>query len=266
MDDLDGVAGPVPGFGVAGKARVTVRQLLDHTGGLPFAMVPPPLGPDRIGDLEAKTAAICAMPAVYAPGTRSICTSGVGFGLLGQILVNTDPHKRGFAQIAKEELFAPLGRENTGFGAPLDAPGRVPVSFTPQNTKPSTPMMLRMLETAMDENAVVPSGNACATIDDVSRFTELFRGRGTCNGYRAISAVLFDCARQNHTGDFLHEAFGFEVEARGLDPVPARFTLLGGYVRGTGTCSTRPDSPPRPRPSPPSAAPRRASWSTPSAI
>src|SRR5204862_7759111 len=48
----------VPGFGALGKQRATLRQLLAHTAGLPFGLVPPPLGLDKVGNLAVKAAAI----------------------------------------------------------------------------------------------------------------------------------------------------------------------------------------------------------------
>ena len=224
----------VPGFDTGGKARATIRQLMNHTSGLPFGLVPPPLTPMQIGDLPAKTAAIAALPASYAPGTRCIYTSGLGYDLLGHILVTTDPKQRNLQQIAQDDLFGPLGMVDSSFGTPVDDPRRVPVSFTEQNTRPTTPMLLKIFNELLDENAVMPSGNAYSTADDVLKFTEAFRGRGSANGYRLLSPALFDYARQNHTGDLPNEAVNFEVEARALDPLRANFTLLGGYVRGTG--------------------------------
>ncbi|WP_147280494.1 hypothetical protein [Marinitenerispora sediminis] len=62
---------------------------------------------------------------------------------------------------------------------------RVPVSFTEQNTGPTTPVLLQLLTKVLDENAELPSGNAYSTIDDVFRFTEVLRGRGTAHGRRS---------------------------------------------------------------------------------
>lgn len=63
---------------------------MTHSAGLPFALIPPGLPLDKVGDLAAKTLCINALQTEYIPGTRVIYTSAVGFDLLGQILVNTD--------------------------------------------------------------------------------------------------------------------------------------------------------------------------------
>jgi CubicO group peptidase (beta-lactamase class C family) len=90
----------LPGFGVKGKDKVTIQQVLCHTGGLPFALVPPPLPLSAVGDLARKAKAICKLRTVYEPGTRCAYTSGTGFDLLGQIVAVTDPKRRSFNFIA----------------------------------------------------------------------------------------------------------------------------------------------------------------------
>ena len=83
-----------------------------------------------------KAKAICKLSAVYEPGTRCAYTSGTGFDLLGQIVVVTDPKRRSFNRIAKEELFDPLGMRTTSFGLATDHPKRVPVSHTRRKVAP----------------------------------------------------------------------------------------------------------------------------------
>jgi len=226
VDDL------LPGFGANGKQTATVFHLLNHTSGLPFALVPPPLGLDKAGNLSAKATALSHIPASYMPGTRCIYTGGVGYDALGQILVNTDLKGRTFRQIVREDLFEPLGMHSSSFGCSLDNQHRVPVSFTQKNTHPGTPAMLAMFNQHFDENAELPSGNAYATIDDVFRFCELYRNRGNAFGQRIISPALFDYAHQDHTPGMINEAWTSEVTERGIPPLPASFTLLGGYIRG----------------------------------
>ncbi|RQR70959.1 MULTISPECIES: serine hydrolase [unclassified Burkholderia] len=226
------VADLVPGFGVAGKQNATVRQLLIHTSGLPFGLVPPPLGLEKAGDLAAKSTAICAIPAAYEPGTRCLYTSGLGFDLSGQILVNTDPHGRGFRQIMAEDLFAPLGMSDTSFGLPVNDSRRVPVSFTEKNFGPTSAALAHLFNSIMGETAEIPSGNAYSTIDDLLKFTNVIRGRGTARDQRVLSPSLFEYARRNHTGKLVNDALTAEVLARGLGQYPANFTMLGSYVRG----------------------------------
>jgi len=252
----------LPGFGVGGKEDATVQQLLCHTAGLPTVLVPPPLPLSAVGNLALKAKAITKLKAVYKPGTRCAYTSGTGYDALGQILVATDPKRRSFNRIAKEDLFDPLGMRTTSFGLREDHPKRVPVSFTPSQHGPASPLILKLFQEGMGAEAEFPAAGAFSEIDDLLHFTEALIGRSK-NGFQLLSPAMFTEARQNHTGSLNLEAipprerfgmlrqvlssasiFQFIAAARAarggaatkdkLPDFPANFTLLGGYVRGQG--------------------------------
>jgi len=231
------VADLVPAFAVGGKEASTIRQLLCHTSGLPTAPVAPPLPLTAMGQLALHAEAICALEAVYAPGTRCAYTSGTGYDMLGQILVLTDPKGRSFQQIAQQDLFGPLGMVNTSFGLATDDPKRVPVSFTPSATTPASAPQMLAFNQVLDANAEYPCAGAFGDLDDVFTFTEALAGRGP-KGYQLVSPKLLAEARLNATGEMPLEV----LAPVGTPPViqapedlyPARFTLMGGYTRGTG--------------------------------
>ncbi|WP_293824718.1 serine hydrolase domain-containing protein [uncultured Brevundimonas sp.] len=238
--DLDTrVSEIAPAFGAGGKQDATIRQLLCHTAGLPTTPLAPPLTFGDIGQLARHFEAICALEAVYEPGTRCAYTSGTGYDALGQLLVLTDPAGRSFRQMAHDEIFAPLGMSRSSFGlSPSDA-NRVPVSFTPSATTPASPIMAEAFNVRMDETAEYPCAGAFSDLADVFIFTEAVAGRGP-TGYDLMSPALFDLARRNATGEMILEnlppkgAPAFPLDAAGQAPYPAHFTLLGGYVRGEG--------------------------------
>lgn len=60
------------------------------------------------------------------------------------------------------------------------------------------------------------------------------RRGGTDGTYRLLSRTLFDYAVQNSTGKMSNGAWDFARVGAGLPDYPANFSLLGGYVRGTG--------------------------------
>ncbi len=80
----DPVASHVPAWQGVDRERVTIRDLLSHSSGLPAHQ---PFYLTRAGR-EAIERAICATPLDYAPGTKSVY-SDLGFMLLGFILGNT---------------------------------------------------------------------------------------------------------------------------------------------------------------------------------
>jgi CubicO group peptidase (beta-lactamase class C family) len=224
----------LPQFAAGGKQRVTIRQLLTHTSGTYAGLLPPPpLTPADVGDLARNVDAVSAVPAAHTPGERVVYNSFASYAVLGQIVVKTDPAGRTFRQIAREELFAPLGMVDTSYGLAVNEPRRVPVSVM----GPPTPMsagLERMLNVVVDERCEHPAGCAFGTIDDVFCYTEALRGRGTGAGYRLMSPALFDYAVQNHTGDLGNGAWDFYREAHDIPDFPANFSMLGGYVRGHG--------------------------------
>lgn len=153
---------------------------------------------------KRKNVQIKNLKAVYAPGKRCSYTSGTGYDVLGQILVETDPKKRSFNKIAKEDLFDLLGMENTTFGLSLTDEKRVPVSFTEKWENPTSFLHKHIFNDIVDETAEYPAGCAFSTLDDVFAYTEALIGRNKAGG-RLLSAEMFDEARQNTTGDLLLE-------------------------------------------------------------
>lgn len=256
-----------PAFALHGKTTQTIAQMLCHTAGLPTTPVAPPLPQQAMGELRRAGEAIAALHPVYDPGSRCAYTSGTGYDALGRVLELTDPEGRRFRDIAREELFEPLGLPGISFGLPVDDPARVPVRWTPSRRGRITPVLETMFNEIFDEEHEAPCAGAFATIDDLYRFTEIYHGRGP-SGFEFLSPEMFSQARANHTGDLPLEAippierdlmaqqamasFGPDLvqqlarsqvaqaaeQAPGVaalgDSLPARFTWLGGYVRGTG--------------------------------
>ncbi len=257
------VADLMPGFGVKGKEAATMRQLLCHTAGLPSTPVSPPLPLTAVGQLHRLATAASKLEAVYPPGTRCAYTSGTGYDVLGQIIVNTDPGKRSFRQIAQEDIFAPLGMRDTSFGLAVNDPKRVPVSWTPKSWAPPAEIIGPVFNESLGADSEYPCAGAFGTIDDVFRFTQALIGRDP-NGVQLLKPETFAQARQNASGALKLEAilpknkpammfqmlrtagpvkfFKVAKAARGGQGAadlnkanqPANFTLLGGYVRGVG--------------------------------
>jgi CubicO group peptidase (beta-lactamase class C family) len=229
------VADIIPAFGAGGKARITIRHLLTHTAGMYNSFAPPPpLTPQELGNLAKNALAVSALPATHVPGARVVYSPFAAYAVLGQILVATDPDKRSFQQITHEDLFVPLGMLHTRYGLRADDPRRVPVSFTDCNATSASWPTCELLNSALDEHAEHPAGGAFGTVDDVFRFAETLRRRGSNGSHRLISPALFDYASQNHTGEMSNGAWDWYREAHGLPDFPANFSLLGGYVRGVG--------------------------------
>jgi CubicO group peptidase (beta-lactamase class C family) len=98
----------LPAFGGAGKDRVTVRQLLSHSAGLP----------DQrryyrfLSDADQIRAAALAEPLVSEPGS-TFCYSDVGFITLGELCASVAG--AGLEQLVRELVCEPLGLADTGY-------------------------------------------------------------------------------------------------------------------------------------------------------
>jgi serine-type D-Ala-D-Ala carboxypeptidase len=94
-------------FDQPGRRRITIRHLLTHTSGL-AAWLPLYL----LGTRERVLDVIAARPLAYQPGTR-VVYSDLGFITLGLLM-----HRligRPFSEIARREIFSPLGLRRTFF-------------------------------------------------------------------------------------------------------------------------------------------------------
>ncbi|HQY58393.1 MAG: serine hydrolase domain-containing protein [Nitrospira sp.] len=225
----------IPGFAQGGKQEVTVQMLLTHTAGVYNLIALPPPHPLAENGILRKTVEIAKItPATYKPGTACAYTPMAGINTLGWLLVVTDPKGRQFRDIAHEDLFEPLGMVNSSFGIDPKNPRRVPMSYTPKRTVPTTPQVVAMLEAISLGDAEMPSGGGHSSSTDVFRFADTMRQRGSSNGYRLISPALFEYAAKNHTGDMVNGAWVSACLAEGRPPYRANFSLLGGYCRDKG--------------------------------
>jgi CubicO group peptidase (beta-lactamase class C family) len=95
-----------PEFAQAGKAAVTVRQLLAHQAGLP--VVKPPLTLQELADPPKMSAKLAAQVPAWTPGTRH-GYHGITLGWYeGELIRRTDPAGRSLGRFFAEEIARPL--------------------------------------------------------------------------------------------------------------------------------------------------------------
>jgi len=112
-----------PEFAQAGKAAITVRQLLAHQAGL--SAIKPPLTLQDMADPSAMSAKLAAQAPAWAPGTRHGYHAVTLGWYEGELIRRTDPAGRSLGQFFAEELAQPLGLDfYIGLPASVDR-GRV---------------------------------------------------------------------------------------------------------------------------------------------
>jgi len=119
-----------PEFGTHGKQAVTVRQVLDHSAGVPG--IPPDTTPEDLCDWDKMCAAVADAEPWWEPGTK-VGYHAYTFGyIIGEIVRRTTG--KPISQVLREEVAGPLGvAEELWFGMPVsehhrlarleDAPG-----------------------------------------------------------------------------------------------------------------------------------------------
>ncbi len=193
----DRVCDYLPGYTSHGKDRTTIRHVLTHSAGIPFATGPQP-DLKRMDDSDYAREMLGRMKPVYRPGLVHIY-HGVTWGPLMREIISAATG-RGIRDILAEEILGPLGFRWTNYGVapadvskvapshvtgkPLPAPiakaFKLAVGGTPQQIIPfsNTPEFL---------TGVIPSSNTVSNAHELSRFAEILCHGGELDGVRIMS-------------------------------------------------------------------------------
>lgn len=106
LDVDERVATYWPEFAQAGKENITVRMLLSHQSGLPWATGVPP---EKRFDWETMTDALARSAPMWEPGTKSAYHGGSFGYLVGEVLRRIDG--RSLGTYFDEEIAGPLGAD-----------------------------------------------------------------------------------------------------------------------------------------------------------
>jgi len=225
----------IPEFAARGKQRITLGQLLSHSGGLPASF--PAVPAEKIGDLDAVVAAVCDVALEAVPGEEVSYSPIMAHAVLGQCVRRLDGGKRRLRDIAREELLEPLGMADTALGA---TPALARRAVMPRVSDESPGMFdasalvgLGLMILNPELNTEIPAGGFVSTAADVSRFAEAMRQGGTWNGKRVLSPPMVALATSNHTGARPNDLWTYARELKGWPLFPANLGL-GFFLRGEG--------------------------------
>ena len=225
---------------------ITIHHLLTHTSGLTYGVenqggVPglyvekrTDFYPDD-GSLAAVVDRLAGIPLEFEPGSR--WEYSVSFDVLGR-LVEVVSGKT-LDVFLKENIFDPLGMDDTGFFVPENKLDRFVSLYqcTPETR-------LSLMESAAGSPLVGKvetlsgGGGLVSTLDDYFRFTEMLRKKGNFNGQRLLGRKSVALMTSNHLpGDLAdmgqptfcettYEGIGFGL---GMSVVidPAKSKILG---------------------------------------
>lgn len=195
----DRVSDYIPGYGRHGKARTTIRHVMTHSAGVPFATGPKP-DLNRADDPEYAQAQLANLRAIYPPGLMHMYHA-LTWGPLTREIVRAATG-RDIREVLATEILEPLGFRWTNYGvAPADIPLVAPSHATGvQPTGAAVAVFRKAIGGSVHEiipvtnspfflTTVVPSSNTISTADELSRFAEIWRGEGESDGVRVLSAA-----------------------------------------------------------------------------
>lgn len=224
------VARYLPGFGVAGKERVTVEDLLLHRSGL---VADNPLA-DFADGPAAAWERILALSLEGPPGAAFVY-SDVGYIVLGELVRAVDG--RALDAYAREEIFAPLGMAATTFRPGAAARARC------APTERDGEHFLRGIvhdPRARALGGVAGHAGLFSTAADLARWCRMILGGGELDGVRVLSrAAVEGMTRPRWLGDGSGgRSLGFDVDTRfSAAPRGTRFPRGAsfGHTGFTGT-------------------------------
>lgn len=193
----DRVCDHLPGYTSHGKDRTTIRHVMTHSAGVPFA-TGPRVDLKRMNDSAYAREMLGRLKPIYRPGLVHIY-HGLTWGPLMREIVSAATG-RDIREILATEILDPLGFRWTNYGVaqddvalvapshvtgrPLPAPVakafKIAVGGTPQRIIPfsNTPAFL---------TSVIPSSSTVSNAAELSRFAEILVRGGELDGVRVLS-------------------------------------------------------------------------------
>lgn len=122
-----------PEFGANGKERITLRQALNHSSGIP--QMPAGIGHNELCDWETMCGKIAGLKPLWPPGTRMEYHAMTYGWIVSELARRVDG--RPFSQLLEEEICRPLGIKTMFVGIPDEVESQVATLEEP-NAKPPT--------------------------------------------------------------------------------------------------------------------------------
>lgn len=216
LDLDDPIARHVPEFAQNGKAGITVRHALTHTGGFRLPQTGWPLVP-----WEETIARVCAarLEPRWVPGEKAGYHMASSWFALGEVVRRLDG--RPFEEYVRAEIFLPLGMDDCWIGMPADryrsyvGEGRLAAMW---NTEASTPR-----RHPWDEEAYVtrcsPGGNGWGPMRQLGRLYLALLAGGTLDSRRVLLPQTVEAIAARHRVGMLDHTFR-QVMDWGLGVIP----------------------------------------------
>jgi CubicO group peptidase (beta-lactamase class C family) len=233
-----------PAFAATGKAEITVRQVLNHTAGIP--QLPSGWTVEDLCNWDRTCDGIAALAPLWEPGSRTGYHARTFGFILGELVRRVDG--RPFGQFVDEELCRPLGIEDMYFGVPASVEPRLarledtPPPAPPRDWSPpplmavvfpsNLPPIAALLDRPEVHRASIPSSGGVMNARSLARIYAMLASNGELEGQRFVSEERLREATALQTsepdavvGMPMNKALGYMLggEWSPMGPSPAAF-------------------------------------------
>jgi CubicO group peptidase (beta-lactamase class C family) len=200
----DRVCEYLPTYTSHGKHRTTIRHVLTHSAGVPFATGPKP-DLKRMNDSEYAREMLGKLKPIYRPGLVHVYHA-LTWGPLVREIVSAATGKD-IRDVLADEILEPLGFRWTNYGVASQDVPLVGLSHATGKQLPppvaaafklaiggTTHQMIPFTNTPQFLTSVVPSSSTVSTADELSRFAEMLRRGGELDGVRVMKSETLRAA------------------------------------------------------------------------
>jgi len=196
------------------KHAITVREILSHTSGLPFASALEQPTLDQL-PLRVAVGSYAMTPLLFEPGTR-YQYSNAGINTAGRIIevVSGQPYE----EFLDKRLFEPLGMKDTTFWPSEEQLTRLAKSYRPNKQKNDLeefPISQLLYPLSSRKRYPMPAGGLFSTAADIGRFCQMLLNGGTLDGKRYLSEAAVKTMTSKQTGDAVKDDYGLGFSTGG---------------------------------------------------
>jgi CubicO group peptidase (beta-lactamase class C family) len=182
------------------KTPVTVRQLLTHTSGFGYEFFDEKLSryvaAGRVPSARTGDGGFLKAPLVFDPGTK--WEYGISTDWLGKLVEKIS--SQSLEECFRQNIFAPLGMEDSFFNVPTDKQARV---VTVHQRKDDGTLTENPPQAFKPVQFLSGGGGLYSTAPDYLKFTRMLLGGGKLGNTRVLQAETVALMGRNQIGDLM---------------------------------------------------------------
>jgi CubicO group peptidase (beta-lactamase class C family) len=188
---------------------ISVRDILSHTSGLPFAS---PVEHPTLDGLPLRVAvrSYAMLPLQWEPGTR-YQYSNAGINTAARIIEVISGTS--YEEFMQKRLFDPLGMKDTTFWPNQEQLSRLAKTYKPNAAKTDlqegTITQLRYPLSDRAKRYPMPAGGLFSSTQDTARFCQMILNGGTLDGTRYLSEAAVKQMTSRQTAPGIKDSYGF---------------------------------------------------------